>query len=64
MGIEEGKEVQTRTKKTFNKVIAENNFLSLEKEMTMQVKETFMTPNTQNQKTISPRHVIVQKVIL
>jgi uncharacterized protein YccT (UPF0319 family) len=44
-------------KSTLNKIIGEN-FQNLEKQIVIQVQETFRTPNRQT-KNISPQHIIL-----
>jgi hypothetical protein len=62
MGIEEGELVQVKgIENVFDKIIAEE-FPSLQKEMVIQVQEAFRTPNKQDQKRTSPRHIIVKKL--
>jgi hypothetical protein len=54
MGVEEGKEIQTKViDDLFNRIIAES-FPNLKKERLTQVQETYRTPNCQNQNTNTP----------
>jgi hypothetical protein len=60
MGVEEGEEIQTKgIHNLFNRIIAEN-FLNLEKERVTQVQEAYRTPNNQDQKRNTPRHIIMK----
>jgi hypothetical protein len=59
MGIE-GEEIQTKgIDNLFNKLIAEN-FPNLEKERDIQVQEAYRTPNHQDQKRNTPKHIIIK----
>jgi hypothetical protein len=59
MGIKEGGEVQGKSiESIFNKIITEI-FPNLEKETVIHILEAFRTPNKQDQKRTSPRHIIV-----
>jgi membrane-associated HD superfamily phosphohydrolase len=61
MGIEEGKEVQTKgIRNIFNKIITEN-FPNLEKTMPIQVQEAYGTPNRLDQNRTTPRHIIIKQ---
>jgi hypothetical protein len=60
MGIEEGKEIQTKgIDKLFNRIKAEK-FLNLKKERVTQMQETYRTTNHKNQKRKMPRHIIIR----
>jgi hypothetical protein len=60
MGIEEGEDIQTKgIDNLFNRVIAENS-PNLEKEKVIQVQESYRTPNYQDQKRITPRHIKIK----
>jgi hypothetical protein len=60
MGIEEGEDIQTKgIDNLFNRVIAENS-PNLEKEKVIQVQESYRTPNSQDQKRITPRHIKIK----
>jgi hypothetical protein len=60
MGIEEGKEIQTKgIDNLLNKIIAEN-FPNLEKEKNIQVQGAYRTQNHMDQKRNTPRHIIVK----
>jgi hypothetical protein len=63
MGIEEEEEVQAKgIHNIFNKIIAEN-FQSFKEEMSIQVQETFRTPNRHNQNRTSPQYIIIKTTI-
>jgi hypothetical protein len=56
------KEQEIKTKGTdniINKIIAEN-FPNMEKEGFTQVQEAYRTPNCQDQKRNTPRHIIIK----
>jgi hypothetical protein len=54
MGIEEGEKVQAKGMcNIFNKILTEN-FLNLEKIMSIQVQEAFRTPNRLDQNRTTP----------
>jgi hypothetical protein len=56
----EGKEIKTKgIDKLFNRIIAEN-FPNLKKERVIQVQEAYRTPNHQDQKRNTPRHIIIK----
>jgi uncharacterized coiled-coil protein SlyX len=60
MGIEEGEEIQTKgIDNLFNRIIAEN-FPNIRKERVTQVQEAYRTPNHQDQKRNTPRHIIIK----
>jgi uncharacterized coiled-coil protein SlyX len=60
MGIEEGEEIQTKgIDNLFNRIIAEN-FPIIRKERVTQVQEAYRTPNHQDQKRNTPRHIIIK----
>jgi hypothetical protein len=60
IGIEEREDSQIkRPVKSFDKII-EENFLSLKKEMPMNIQETYRTPNSLDQKTNSSCHIIIK----
>jgi hypothetical protein len=60
MGLEEGKETQTKgTDKLFNRIIADN-FPNLEEERVTQVQEAYRTPNSHDQKTNILIHIIIK----
>jgi hypothetical protein len=60
MSIEEGEEIETKCiDDIFNNIIAEN-FPNLEKERDIQVQKVYRTPNHQDQKRNTPRHVIIK----
>jgi hypothetical protein len=60
MHVEGGQEIQTEgIDNLFNKIIAEN-FSNLEKERVIQAKEAYRTPNHQDQKRNTPRHIIIK----
>jgi hypothetical protein len=62
MGIEEGEEIQTKgTDNLFNRIIAEN-FPNLKKERLTQVQEAYRTPNHQDQKRNTSRHIIIKSL--
>jgi hypothetical protein len=43
----------------FNKII-EENFLNLKKEMSMNIQETYRTPNSSDEKRNSSHHIIIK----
>jgi len=47
----------------FNKIITEN-FLSLEKTMSIQVQEASRTPKSLEQTRTTPRHIIIKTTII
>ena len=58
IGIEEKEDSQLKGQvNTFNKII-EENFPSLKKEMTMNVQETYRTPNRLDQEKNSSHHIV------
>ena len=60
IGIEEGIETETKgINNIFREVILEN-FPNIEREVDTQVQETYRTPNRQDQRRGSPRHIIVK----
>jgi hypothetical protein len=60
MGVEEGEEKQIKgIDNLFNRVIAEK-FPNLEKRRVTKVKEAYRTPNSQNKKRNTPRHIIIK----
>lgn len=60
MAIGEGEEYHTKSMQNiFNKIRGEN-FLTLEKEKLIHVKEAYITPNKQDQKGNSPWHIIIK----
>jgi hypothetical protein len=59
LDTEEGKETQDKEKENLFKKIGEN-FSSLQKETAIQVQEGFRTPNTQDQKRITPSCIIIK----
>jgi hypothetical protein len=59
MGVEE-EEIQTKgIDNLFNRIIAEK-FPNFEKERVTQVQEAYRTPNCQDQKRNTPRHIIIK----
>jgi hypothetical protein len=60
MGVEEGEEIQNKaTDNLFNKIIAEK-FPNLENKRVTQIQEAYRTPNHQDQKGNTPRHIIIK----
>ena len=60
-GIDENEDFQLKEPATiFNKII-EESFLSLKKEVPMNIQEAWRTPNTLDQKRNSSRHIIIRK---
>jgi hypothetical protein len=60
MDVEKGEEMQTNgIDNLFNNIIPEN-FPKLEKERDIQVQEAYRTPNHQDQKGKSPRHLTIK----
>lgn len=60
IGIEEGEESKENgIDKIFNRIIDEN-FPKLKKDKSIQIQEAHRTPNGQDQKRNSPRHIIVK----
>ena len=60
IGIEEGLETETKgINNLFREVILEN-FPNIEREVDTQVQETYRTPNRQDQRRGSPRHIIIK----
>jgi hypothetical protein len=60
MGVEEGKERQTKgTENLVNRIIAEN-FPNLKKERVTQAQEAYRTPSHQDQKRNTLRHIIIR----
>ena len=60
IGIEEGEVSQIKVpEKMFNKIVQEN-FPNLKKEMTINIKEGYRTPNLLNQKRKSSHHIIIK----
>jgi hypothetical protein len=60
MGIEKGKEVQTKgIHNIFNKIITEN-FPNLKKVLLIQVQEASRTQNKLNQNRTSPWHIVIK----
>jgi ankyrin repeat protein len=58
--VDEGKEIQTKgTDNLFNRIIAEN-LPSLEKERVTQEQNGYRTPNSQDKKRNTPRHIIIK----
>ena len=59
-GIEEGTEVQTKDfHNLFIEIISEN-LQNMERDVDIQVQETYRTPLREDQRRTSPRHVITQ----
>jgi hypothetical protein len=59
-GIEENEDYQPKGPvNIFNKII-EENFLNLKKEMPMNIKEAYKSPNTLDQKRLFSCHIIVK----
>ena len=60
IGIEEGIEAETKgINNLFREVILEK-FPNIDKEVDTQVQETYRTPNRQDQRRGSPRHIIIK----
>jgi hypothetical protein len=60
IGIDENKDFQLKgSLNIFNKII-EENFLNLKKEMPMNIKEAYRTPNRLDQKRNSSCHIIIK----
>jgi hypothetical protein len=58
-GCKKGKDIQTKSNdNTFNRIMAEN-FPNLEKERLNQVQKVYRRPNNQDQKSNTPRHIII-----
>jgi hypothetical protein len=58
MGVQEGEEIQTKsTDNLFNRIIPEN-FPNLKKERVTKVQKAYRTPNHQEQKRNTPRHIV------
>jgi hypothetical protein len=64
MGVEEVEEIQTKGQNNlFNRIKAEN-FPNFEKESVTQVQEAYRTPNRQDQKRNTPRHIIIKTLTM
>ena len=60
IGIEEGEVSQIKVpEKMFNKIVQEN-FPNLKKEMTINIKEGYRTPNRLDEKRKSSHHIIIK----
>jgi hypothetical protein len=60
MDVEEGEEIQTKgIDNLFNRIIAEK-FPNLKKKRVTQVQEAYRTPNLQDQKRNTPRHIKIK----
>jgi uncharacterized coiled-coil protein SlyX len=60
IGVDENEDFQLKgPANIFNKII-EENFPNLKKEMPMNIKEAYRTPNRQDQKSNSSQHIIIR----
>ena len=59
IGVPEGQKKEQEIRNLFQKIVKEN-FLSLVKEIHMQVLEVQKVPNKRNAKKPTPRHIIIK----
>ena len=60
IGIEEGSEAETKGINHLFREVILKNFPNIEREVDTQAQETYRTPNRQDQRRGSPRHIIIK----
>ena len=61
IGVDENEDFQLKGAANIFKIIIEENFSNLKKEMPMNIKKAYRTPNRLDQKRNSSQHIIIRK---